>query len=262
MAFRIEKRAGAILSGLFLLVPAAFGQQEFRYTAVRPHVHLSRGSFRSRGVGTLTIGAAGVSYLETTLNGKAQKQPREFRWEYQDIQQLKMAPRSLTILTYEDSKWKLGADRSYEFELGGEETFAAAYQYLAGRLDQRFVAEVAGRLPAVLWSAPVKLVRGFGGEEGALQVGSDEIVYVPARNGEARTWRYRDIDNISSSGPFELTITTYERSRMDYGSRRQFTFQLKRRLEEAQYNDLWLRLNESHGLKVLRSYRGGGEDKQ
>jgi hypothetical protein len=101
----------------------------------------------------------------------------------------------------------------------------------------------------------VKRLLRFSGEQGVLQVGSNEIVYSPARKGESRTWRYEDIDNISSSGPFQLTIVTYERSKSDYGNRKQFNFQLKRRLEETQYNDLWLRLNASHGLTILRSYR-------
>jgi hypothetical protein len=42
---------------------------------------------------------------------------------------------------------------------------------------------------------------------------------------------------------------------MHYGSRKSFEFELKQRLEEARYNDLWLRLNQSKGLKILNSYR-------
>jgi len=92
-----------------------------------------------------------------------------------------------------------------------------------------------------------------------LQAGLDEIVYKSTRKGESRAWRYRDIDNIGSSGPFQLTITSFERARMQYGSRKDFEFQLKQPLEEARYNDLWLRLNRSKGLQVLDAYRDGGE---
>jgi hypothetical protein len=45
---------------------------------------------------------------------------------------------------------------------------------------------------------------------------------------------------------------------MHYGSRKGFEFELKQRLEEARYNDLWLRLNQSKGLKILSSYRDAG----
>ena len=80
--------------------------------------------------GTLTITDAGVSFEETYKNGKKPKHPHAWRWDYQDIQQLKIAPKSLTVLTYKDNKWKLGADREYEFDLVGDKTFEDAYQLL------------------------------------------------------------------------------------------------------------------------------------
>ena len=255
MAFRIEKRTRAILTGLLFFAPATFAQQEFHYEAWHGHSRVTNLMMKSRGFGRLTISSTGVSYQEITVNGEAPKHPHAFRWNYQDIQELQMAPRSLTITTYKDIKWKLGADRSFRFDLLGNQTFVSAYQYLKGRLDQRFVAEIPDHISTALWGAPVKRLLRFSGEDGVLQVGPNEIVYSPAQKGESRTWRYEDIDNISSSGPFQLTIVTYERSRSDYGSRKQFNFQLKRRLEETQYNDLWLRLNASHGLTILRSYR-------
>ena len=68
-----------------------------------------------------------------------------------------------------------------------------------------------------------------------------------------------DIENISSAGPFELTITTFERAKTHYGDLKGFNFELKQRLEEARYNELWLRLNQSKGLKILDSYREGAD---
>jgi len=90
-----------------------------------------------------------------------------------------------------------------------------------------------------------------------LQVGSEAIVYKSEKEGESRTWRYEDIENVSSSGPFQLTVTTFERAKSHYGDRKGFNFQLKQRLDEDRYNDLWLRLNQSKGLKILTSYRDG-----
>ena len=234
--------------GLVLLAPAAFAQQEFRYQAWHghsrpPHVK------KAGNMGTLTITDAGVSFEETYKDGKKPEHPHAWRWAYQDIQQLKMGPTSLTVLTYQDNKWKLGADREYKFDLVSDNTFEDAYQSLKGRLDQRFVAE------AVLWEIPVKHLLRFGGDEGVLQVGSDEIVYRSAKKSESRTWRYQDIDSIGSSGLFQLTITTFERAKTHYGNLKGFNFELKQPLEEARYNDLWLRLNQSKGLKILTSYR-------
>jgi hypothetical protein len=81
------------------------------------------------------------------------------------------------------------------------------------------------------------------------------MVYRTARKGESRAWRYSDIENVSSSGPFQLTITTYERARSHYGGLKGFNFQLKEPLDRERYDALWRRLNESKGLQFLTSYQ-------
>jgi hypothetical protein len=205
----------------------------------------------------LTIDDRGVAFEEKYKDGKTPKNPHVWRWDYQEIQQLKIAPKSLTVLTYKDNKWKLGADRQYNFDLLSGKNFEDAYNVLKTRLDQRFVAALADT-PSVLWELPAKRLVRFGGDEGVLQIGAGEIVYKSDKKNESRTWRYEDIENISSAGPFQFTITTFERARLDYGSRKQFNFELKQRLEEARYKDLWLRLNQSKGLKVLSTYREAG----
>jgi hypothetical protein len=88
-------------------------------------------------------------------------------------------------------------------------------------------------------------------------VAADRIVYKSDKEERTRTWRYEDIDNISSSGPFQLSITTFERAKLSYGSRKAFNFQLKERMGEDRYNELWLRLNRSQGLNILSSYWEG-----
>ena len=257
MEFRIEKRALARLSVLALLAPAIFAQQEFRYEAW--HGHSRPPHIKKAGnMGALAITGSGISFQETNKDARQPKHPHAWRWFYQDIQQLRMGPKALTVLTYKDNKWKLGADREYEFDLVSDQTFEGAYQFLKSRTDQRFVAEIPDRVSNALWEIPVKHLLRFGGDEGTLQVGADEIVYKSAKKGESRTWRYPDIENVSSSGPFQLTVTTFERAKTHYGNLKGFNFELKQRLEEARYNDLWLRLNRSKGLKILNSYREGG----
>jgi hypothetical protein len=256
MEFRIEKGTGAILVSLVLLAPASFGQS-LRYDVW--HGHSRPPHIRKAGnMGTLTITDVGVSFEETYKDGKKPKHSHTWRWDYQDIQQLKIAPKSLTVLTYKDNKWKLGADREYEFDLVADKTLEDAYQLLKGRLDQRLVVAIPDHLSNILWEIPVKHLLRFGGDGGVLQVGTDAMVYKSADKAESRTWRYEDIENISSSGPFDLTITTFERAKTHYGNLKGFNFELKQRLEEARYNELWLRLNESKGLKILNSYRGSG----
>ena len=256
MEFRIEKRTGALLIILFLQAPAAFAQ-DLHYDVW--HGHSRPPHIKKAGnMGTLIIADAGVSFEETYKNGRKPKHPHAWRWAYQNIQQLKIAPKSLTVLTYNDNKWNLGADREYEFTLGADRTFEDAYQLLKGRLDQRLVAAIPDHLTSTLWEIPVKHLRRVRGDEGVLQVGPDTIVYQSADKAESRTWRYEDIENISSSGPFDLTITSFERAKAHYRNLKGFNFELKQRLEEARYDELWLRLNQSKGLKILNSYRAAG----
>jgi hypothetical protein len=245
MAFRVEKRAGALLTGWLLLAPAAFGQEQYSYQAW--HGHSRPPHIKKAGeTGALTISESGVSF---------QAKPHSWTWAYQDIQQLKISDRTLTVLTYNDNKWMLGADREYRFDLARGKTFENAYPFLRSRLDQRFVAAMPTNVSNMLWEIPVKHLLRFGGDQGVLQAGPEEMVYKSAKDGQSRTWRYQDIENISSSGPFQLTITTFERAKTHYGNLKGFNFQLKRPLDEERYNQLWLSLNRSKGLKLLDSYR-------
>lgn len=255
MEFRIEKGTGAFLITLVLLAPATFAQ-DLRYDVW--HGHSRPPHIKKAGnMGTLTITGTRVSFEETYENAKKPKHPHAWRWDYQDIQQLKIAPKSLTVLTYKDNKWKFGADREYEFDLTADKTFEDAYQLLRGLLDQRLVVAIPDLFSNTLWEIPVKHLLRFGGDEGVLQGGPDAIVYKSADKAESRTWRYEDIENVSSAGPYQLSITTFERARLHYGNLKGFNFQLKQKLSEARYNDLWLQLNRTKGLNILNSYREG-----
>lgn len=246
MAFWTETRAGAFLTALLLLAPAGFAQQEFHYEVW--HGHSRPPHIRKAGeTGVLTISESGISF---------EAKPHSWNWAYQDIRQLKILPGSIVVLTYEDNKWKLGADREYRFDVPFIKMFIDAYPFLKSHLDQRFVAAIPERISNPLWEIPAKHLLRFGGDEGVLQIGPNEIAYQSAKGGESRAWRYLDIENISSSGPFQLTITTFERAKAHYGDLKGFNFELKQPLGEDRYNDLWLRLNRSKGLKILDAYRG------
>ena len=109
-------------------------------------------------------------------------------------------------------------------------------------MDQRLVAAVeppANALePPPIWPVPVKHVRPIAGTEGTLSFAPDGVTYATASRNEARTWRYDDIETISSSGPFQLSIDTMEKG---------FHFQLKQPITEARYNELWLHIERKNG---------------
>jgi hypothetical protein len=176
----------------------------------------------------MTVDENGVSFTGAKKHA--------WSWKYEDIQQLRLAPESIYILTYQDSKLRLGEDREYNFT--GSIPAGKLYTLLKDRMDQRFVAAVGQAIGLPTWSLPVKHLRPVIGSEGTLSFGADAIVYsTPARD-ESRTWRYSDIESIASSGPFQLSITTLEKG---------FNFQLKQPITEARYNDLWLQIEKKNG---------------
>lgn len=178
--------------------------------------------------GAMTVDDNGVSFMGAKKHA--------WSWKFEDIQQLRLAPESIYILTYKDSKLRLGEDRAYNFT--GKIPAEELYALLKERMDQRFVAAVGEPIGLPSWSVPVKHLRSIVGSEGTLSFAAEAIVYsTPARD-ESRTWRYSDIESIASSGPFQLTITTLEKG---------LNFQLKQPITEARYNQLWLQIEKKNG---------------
>lgn len=175
--------------------------------------------------GTMTVDERAISFQGVKKDS--------WRWSYPDIDELKLGEHSVRVT----------AGRTYEFR---GDVPAAVYALWKDRLDQRFVAELADRGVQPDWRIGVKHRIHRTSAEGELEFGRDRIVFASARPDDSRTWRISDIENISSSGPFELTIVTFERARLDYGDRKQFNFQLKEVLSEARYNELWLKINQQN----------------
>jgi hypothetical protein len=235
MAFRIEVRTGAIVLLTFLAMASAAPAATFDVW----HRHWRKGA-----PGVLDAGPASITFEE-----KGKKAAHSRAWKYEDIQQLTLSPGELKILTYEDQKWELARDREYVFERLPKDMATQLYPLLRQVMDQRFSANLADAEIRPLWSLPAKLTHGRGGTQGTLTVGEDRIVY-QAEKGASHTWRYSDVDNVSRSGPFDLSLVTLEHEGWYHGSPTEFHFQLKGPLAEERYNDLWRRLNRSQGMQI------------
>lgn len=205
-------------SQILFFLAAALSAADYRFPM--RHEHLRKGCD-----GEMIVRADGISF-----NG-----PKHARsWKYEDIQQLKLGPRGIHLVTYKDNALLLGADREYDFRGAVPK---GVYAFWKDQLDQRFVAELSEEVKP-LWSIPVKHVRRIKGTEGKLEFARDRIVYVTDDAADSRTWRLSDIENVSTSGPFQLTIVSFEKS---------FQFQLKQALDEGKYNQLWRQINLKTG---------------
>ena len=253
MAFRIEANAFTGLSWLSLmgvmgtLMPSVLAQT---YTYEVRHQH-----WRGGAVGTLRVSPDSLSFEE---HGKKNKTDSR-QWRDEDIQQLTVGASELRILTYADTKWKLGRDREYVFDHLPAELAKQLYPLLTHRLDQRFIVALSDQGAVPEWKVGAKLGRGLNGTLGTLLVSRDLVVFDTEKQKESRTWRIADIENISSSGPLDLAITTSEKTGMFRGGDRQFHFQLQQRLSEERYNALWREINRSKGLTFLDSRQAGRE---
>ncbi|MBS1874150.1 MAG: hypothetical protein JSU00_13115 [Acidobacteria bacterium] len=223
MAFRIETRVGCIA----MLALAAWGATPV--TIEVRHRHLRKGAD-----GTLTFEEHGMKFVE---EGKRAAHSRE--WKYSDIERFDLAPEHIRVITYEDIRWQAGRDRVFLFDELPDGAAGSLYAMLESKLDQRFVADVAtlaaGR---VRWESPAKMLRLASGSNGTLRITEDRVVFEGDRG--SRTWRIADVDNFSSAGPFELSLTSLD------GETR---FQLKQQLPEDRYNELWRLFSKAPGLK-------------
>jgi hypothetical protein len=220
------------------------------------HVSASRKLIGKTRLGTLEFGEEGLIFEET---GKSKK-PMRLNVPYREVQQFTLAPERVQLRLYEDSSlWKLGADKVFTFDRPKPAGFDALDAFLRPRLEQRLASAVPHK-PAgePLWSLAVKHHRGIQGSQGTLRVGKDWISYSTEAKGDSRFWRFADIENVSSTSPFELILTTYERSRYHHGGFKIFRFQLKQRLSEERYEQLWNALEKGRQSNILEQYTRKG----
>lgn len=189
--------------------------------------------------GTLTLDDQGVRYK--TAHSKDARQ-----WTYGEVQQFQVEEnRRLKVLTYEDRKWRFGADKVFEFDWQESgPTPEEVYRFLGTWVRRPIAAWLRLADPGeVRFEFLVKHLGIVTGTQGRLLFTYRRVVLQAdggrGENKGDRTWRYADLESISSSGPYELMLTTYERQRFHYASRRVYRFQLREPLSSETYNALW-----------------------
>ncbi len=179
------------------------------------------------------------------------------RWAFVDIKQWQVSDGGrIAIFSYEDrSKWRLGADHTFEFTWSDKNvTPQLIYEFLEARTNRPIEAQfVPSGDDQPLYEFAVKHLGTLRGDQGRLIFSQDRVVYRTPRNDANRTWRYEDLESISSGGIYDLALTTYEQQRFHYASRHVYNFQLKQALGRETYDELWRFVNGKKGLlDVLR----------
>jgi hypothetical protein len=227
------KRVALILwLGGLLLVSSALQAQEVRFPVRHDRLLRDR-------TGELIFGETGIEY-RTKDKGDART------WKYEDIQQLGLlSPKEVTVITYEDSKWKLGKDLFYRFTITTGEITPALWTQLQAKLKRPVVSALIPTDIAPKFTIPVKHLRGFGGTQGMLEIGDEYIIYKTAVPKDSRIWRYQDISSVGTTGPYQMRLTSMDRAENEFGGERNFVFSLKQRLAPEAYDFIWWKLNGS-----------------
>jgi hypothetical protein len=216
--------------GGWLLMGSALQAQEVRLPVRHDRLLRDR-------VGELIFGDTGIEY-------RTKNQGDSRTWKYEDIQQLGLlSPRELTIITYEDSKWKLGKDLFYRFSITAGEITPALWTQLQSKLKRPVVSALIPPDIVAKFTIPVKHLRGFSGTQGMLEICDEYIIYRTAAPKNSRIWRYQDISSVGTTGPYQIRLTTMDRADNKSGGERNFVFSLKERLNPETYDFIWWKIN-------------------
>jgi hypothetical protein len=165
-------------------------------------------------------------------------------WKYEDIQQIGLlSPKDISILTYEDSKWMLGKDRAFHFKITKGEIAAPLWTMLQTKLTRPLVSAIVPPDIAPRYRIPAKHERGFAGSQGILEISDQYIMYKTETKQDSRIWRYEDISSIGTTGPYQLRLTSMDRTQGETGAERNFVFSLKQKLQPAIYDFIWWKIN-------------------
>ena len=232
---------GWLLASL-LAVPLALRASEGPLVLKVRHDHAIGGC-----QGTLTLDDSGVRY-ETQDKEDARS------WSYEDIKQFQVENKSrITVYTYEDRRWRLGADKPFQFDWQDTEVSPRqVYEFLRTRTRRPIAAWIVPQEPgAVLYEFPVKHLRSVTGSQGRLVFTEQFVVLESDRPEQSRTWRYEDLEGIASAGLYDLALTTYEQQSLHYAARRVYNFQLQQPLAAETYDSLWRFVNRQKGLELF-----------
>jgi hypothetical protein len=168
--------------------------------------------------GTLAVDASGVTFRSG--NGREQK------WPLTDIRTAFVAPHRMVIETYENRSLHRPGERRYEFDLA-QAMPAAVAAGLAADLARPLQNSVPDSEAPAIATIPAHHRALAGGTNGVLRFRQDGIDYVTSSKEDSRSWRWTDLETLSSPDPYHLFV---------FGYRDTYTFDLKAPLTRALFD--------------------------
>ncbi|MDA2934064.1 hypothetical protein MYX82_06945 [Acidobacteria bacterium AH-259-D05] len=216
---------------LFCWTVMASDNTVFRFPVKHDH-------FWGKGLGDLIIDQEGITYDSEKDNDHST------HWPYPNIQEVKIeSPQKLYLRTYEDVRWKLNRDRTFEFELVEGEIDPEVVDFLRERLPARLVSAVFTHPDDSFYKVLAKHKHSLGGGcEGQLVFTERGIYYNTSDSRHSRFWPMEDVESLGRMSRSSFRITVREHSRS--GSIRNFQFQLKQPMNEVVYQLLWRKIYE------------------
>ncbi len=171
--------------------------------------------------GVLRFSQAGILFKSN--DGK-----KTVNLDYADVKKADVSdPGKIRIETYDIRALDPLERHAYEFKL--KKTHGPdLVRFLSEHLQRPVLGDLGGI--DFTFRVPAYHRHIAGGAHGVLEIGSAGIRFVTKVKADSRTWLYRDIDTIGSSGPFNFRVTTLAET---------YNFDLKERLPEGAYDLAW-----------------------
>jgi hypothetical protein len=172
--------------------------------------------------GSLKISADGIDFHFS-------KGDAPIHWALVDIRTVALSgPRKLSLVSYQNRRWHLPGDRPFDFTLKTPMPPEIAAE-LVRRVGKPAINGVPSPEGSNFAMIPARHKTATGGSSGTLRFSDSGIDYV-SRSGDARSWRWADIETIAHPEPYRFRVGSYLET---------FDFELKRPLTTEMFDRLW-----------------------
>jgi len=172
--------------------------------------------------GSLAISINGVKFQS--------EEGRSEHWSFDEIRTVDLSnQRKLSLITYQNRKWRLPGDRPFVFDLKRPMPPQVATE-LVQRVGKPAINGDPIREAASFASIPARHTTRTGGSNGILRFRDSGIDYLSDKANDSRSWRWADIETLAHPEPFRFRITGYLET---------FDFELKQILSEKLFDRLW-----------------------